>query len=351
MSGQESQQVRAVPPPVVALGLATAYQASQALIVAVKLGIPEVLGKGAMTSAEIARETGSRPDALRRLLRALAAFDVVRDIGTGEFELTAVGHCLRADAPNSVRPLVLMFGSETFWQTSASLAECVRTGKNAFQLLHGMETIFAYLEKHKDLARIFDDAMTSRSSITGQVVAEAYDFGGVGRVIDVAGGRGKMLASILKAHPRLRGTLFDLPRVVENASMFLVAEGVADRCEIVSGDMFASVPPLGDLYLLSRVIHDWDDQRAIEILRTCRRAMGPKGKLLILDRVMPERMEPGPLAQSHVLLDLTMMMWTGGGRERTMKQFEALAGAAGLRLERVIPLRIPDSLIETTPVQ
>ena len=261
-----------------------------------------------------------------------------------------MGNCLRADVPNSVQPLILLYGSETFWQTSASLADCVRTGKNAYQLLHGMELIYSYLEKRGDLARIFDDAMTSRSSITGQAVAEAYDFGGVDRVVDVAGGRGKMLASILKAHPRLRGTLFDLPRVVETASDFLVTEGVADRCEIVSGDMFTSVPPGGDLYLLARVIHNWDDPRAIEILHSCRSAMGPKAKLLIIDRAMPERVEASPLVQSNALADLTMMISAGGGRERTAKQFEALVSATGLRLERVIPMPILDSLIEATPI-
>jgi hypothetical protein len=320
------------------------------LIAAVKLGIPDVLGKGAMSSAEIARKTRSRPDSMLRLLRALAAFDVVKDLGTGEFELTAVGDCLRSDVPNSVHPLILLYESEMFWQTSASLAECVRTGKNAFQLLHGVEEIFAYLENQKGLARIFDDAMTSRSSITGQAVAEAYDFGGVGRVVDVAGGRGKMLAAILKANPHLRGTLFDLPRVVENASNSLTAENVADRCEIVGGDMFTSVPPHGDLYLLSRVIHDWDDPRALEILRSCRHAMGPKTKLLVIDRVMPERFEGSSLAQSHAVLDLTMMMFTGGGRERTAKQFEELVSSVELRLARIIPMRIPDSLIEAVPI-
>jgi hypothetical protein len=303
-----------------------------------------------MNSTEIASKTGSLPDTTLRLLRALAAFDVVKDLSTGEFELTAVGDCLRADVPNSMRALILLYGSETFWQTSASLVECVRTGKNAFQLVHGMESIFAYLEKQGNLARIFDDAMANRSSITGQAVAESYNFGGVGRVVDVAGGRGKMLASILKAHPRLHGILLDLPRVVENALGLLVTEGVADRCEIVGGDMFASVPPDGDVYLLARVIHDWDDPRAIEVLSSCSRAMGPKAKLLIIDRAMPERVEPSPRAQSNALADLTMMMFTGGGRERTAKQFEALLTATGLRLERVIPMPILDSLIEATPM-
>jgi hypothetical protein len=339
-----------VPPPAIALGVATAYQASQALIVAVKLGIPDVLDKGAMSSVEIANKIGTQPDTTLRLLRALAAFNIVRDIGAGEFKLTAVGDCLRADVPNSLRPLILLYGSETFWQITASLAECVRTGKNAFQLLHGMESIFAYLEKQGHMAPIFDDAMTSHSSITGQTVVEAYDFGAVGRVVDVAGGRGKMLASILKAHPHLNGTLFDLPRVVENALGLLVTEGVASRCEIVGGDMFTSVPPGGDLYLLVRVIHDWDDPRAIDILGSCRRAMGPKATLLIIDRAMPERVEPSPLTQSYALADLTMMMVTGGGRERTAKQFEALLNATGLRLERVVPMHVLGSLIEATPI-
>jgi hypothetical protein len=346
MSDQNRKQL---PPSAVAIGLATAYQASQALIVAVKLGIPDLLGKGGKCSAEIAKETGSQPDMMQRLLRALAAFDVVRDLGAGQFELTPIGDCLRADSANSVRPLVLMFGSETFWQTGASLLECVSTGKNAFQLLHGMEAIFAYLETHPDLARIFDDAMTGRSAITAQAAAEASDFGAVRRIIDVAGGHGRMLASILKAHPHLRGILFDLPRTVERASSLLLTEGVADRCEVVGGDMFASVPAGGDLYLLSRVIHDWGDPRATEILGCCRRAMGPKARLLILDRVMPERIEAGPTVQSHALLDLTMMMCTGGGRERTAAELEAIVSAAGLRLERVIPMRIPDSLIEAVP--
>jgi hypothetical protein len=147
-----------------------------------------------------------------------------------------------------------------------------------------------------------------------------------------------------------RGTRDDANRVVENALGFLVTEGVADRCEIVGGDMFTSVPPGGDLYLLARIIHDWDDPRAIEVLRSCRRAMGPKAKLLIIDRAMPERVEASPLAQSNALADLTMMMFTGGGRERTAKQFEALVSATGLRLERVIPMPQPDSLIEASPI-
>ncbi len=337
------------PSPAMALGLATAYQVSQALAVAVRLAIPDLLAKGAKRSADLAQETGSQPDKMYRLLRALAAFDVVKDLGGDEFELAAGGEFLCTDAPNSVRSIVLMHASDTFWQIAASLGECVRTGKNAFQLLHGNDAVFDYLETHQDLARVFDNAMSGRSALSGSVAAQAYDFASIKHVVDVAGGHGKMLASILKAHPHLRGTLYDLPRVVNGASVFLAQEGIADRCDVVGGDMFTSVPSGGDLYFLSRVIHDWDDPRATDILRSCRSAMSPNAKLLIFDRVLPEQLQADPMAQSHAILDLTMMLWTAGGRERTAKEFAAIIEPAGLRLDRVISTNIPDSLLEVTP--
>lgn len=275
--------------------------------------------------------------------------DIVKDLGDGQFELTPSGDCLRSDAPNSVRQLVLMYGADVFSRTAANLDECVRTGKNAFQLLYGMGAIFDYLEQDQELARVFDGAMSGRSAITGLVVASTYDFRGIKHLVDVAGGQGKMLASIMKTHPHLHGTLY-LPRVGNGASEFLAQEGLADRCEVVGGDVFTSVPAGGDLYLLSRVIHDWDDSRATEILRSCRRAMAPNARLLIVDRLLPEQVHPGPMTQSHAMLDLTMMLWTAGGRERTAKEFEAMIKPAGLRLARIISMSIPDSLLELTPL-
>jgi hypothetical protein len=328
-----------------------AYQVSQVLAVAAKLAIPDLLARGVKRSHDLAQETGTQPDMMHRLLRVLAAFDIVKDLGGEEFELTPEGDFLRTDAPGSVHPIVLMHASNTFWQAAAELGECVKTGKNAFQLLHGNESLFGYLERDEQLARVFDRAMSGRSAITGIAAAQAYDFGRVKHVVDVAGGHGKMLSSILKTYPHLRGTLYDLPRVASGATAFISQEGIADRCEVVSGDIFTSVPAGGDLYLLSRVIHDWDDLRAIEILRSCRRAMTPDAKLLILDRVLPEQVQPGPMAQSHAMLDLTMMLWTAGGRERTAKEFEAIVKPAGLRLVDIIPTSIPDSLLELTPVQ
>jgi len=286
---------------------------------------------------------------MRRLLRALAAFNVVKDLGTGKFELTPVGHCLRSDAVNSVRPLVAMFGSESFWQTFACLAECIKTGQNAYQILYGLDYSFAYYEQHPDFARIFDDAMSAVSAFTGPAAAEAYDFARISHVIDIGGGHGRVLASILKAYPHLRGTLFDLPRVVERAPSLLAKEEVADRCDVVGGDMLTSVPAGGDLYLLCQVIHDWDDEHASNVLQACRRAMAPAAKLVILDRVMPERIEANPAVQANVLLDLRMLVGTRGGRERTAGEFAALLRATGLRLERILPTRMPASLVEASP--
>ncbi len=337
------------PPQAVAAWLAVLYRGSQAVISATRLAVPDALGKGARTSAEVAQATGTNPAMMHRLLRALAAFEVVRDLGNGRFELTAVGDCLRADAPQSVRPLVLMWGSESSWQACSKLAECVRTGENAYRILHGVDNLFPYLDKDPEQACIFDAGQSAGSAVIGTVAAQAYDFTGIGRVVDVGGGHGKVLASILKAHPALRGTLFDLPRVVQGAAVNLAAEGVTDRCEVLGGDMFDAVPAGGDLYLLSHVIHDWGDADATRVLQSCRRAMQPEARLVILDRVMPERVEPSLEVQGHVLSDLTMMIAHGGARERTAGEFEALLGAAGLRLLRIVPTRAPVSLVEAAP--
>jgi len=342
------EQAYREPPSAAAMRLATGYVASQAVNVASKSGIPDLLGDGAMTAVEIAQATGAQADMMHRLLRALAAFDVVKDLGTGKFELTPVGQCLRTDAPNSVRPLVAMFGSDNFWQTFASLSDCIKTGRNAYQILHGVDCSFTYYEKHPDIAQIFDDAMSTVSAFTGPAAAEAYDFARVKHIIDIGGGHGQVIASVLKAHPHLRGTLFDLPRVVEGAPSLLAKEGVADRCEVVGGDMFASVPAAGDIYLLCHVIHDWDDQHARKVLHACRRAMAPAAKLIILDRVMPERIEPNPLNQANVLLDLRMLVGTRGGLERTADEFATLLKATGLRLERILPTPMPASLVEAS---
>jgi hypothetical protein len=336
------------PPQVVAWQLVRAHQLSRAVQVATKLGVADVLGDGAQTFDEIAQATGTQPDRMRRLLRVLASVDVVRDLGSDKFELTPVGDCLRGEGPHRVRAIALL-NSDGFWPAFDSLADCIRTGKNAFQIQHGLDGIFAYTARNPELAAIVNDAMSAFSTVTGPAVAQACDFANVERVVDVGGGHGKVLASILRAHPHLRGTLFDLPSVVEGAPAILAQEGVADRCDVVGGDMFASVPAGGGVYLLSHVIHDWEDAPARQILEACRRAMAPEARLVICERVLPERVEPDPAHASDLLFDLSMMVFAGG-RERTASEYEALLGTAGLRLQRVVSMPIADKLVEAVPV-
>ncbi len=190
--------------------------------------------------------------------------------------------------------------------------------------------------------------MTVLSANTAAAVAAACDFAGVGRVVDVGGGQGRLIAALLRANPGLRGILFDLPSVVEAAPQLLAESDVADRCEVVGGDMFEAVPPDGDLYVLSRVINDWEDARATAILGNCRRAMGGRARLVLVERVLPDRVEPTSGVQPHLLSDLNMMVRTGG-RERTEGDFGALLAAAGFRLERVVPMTAPVSLVEAAP--
>jgi SAM-dependent methyltransferase len=336
----------ASPPTASALRLVLAYQAAHAVYVAMRLGVPELLGDDALTSREIALKTATQPDMMRRLLRALAAFEVVRDRGADQFELTSVGECLRADSRHSVRPLALMYGSDLARQSFACLEDCVTTGKNAFEIGFGVANGFDYFERYPELAGIFDDGMSVVSAFTGPAAAAAYNFDGVRHIVDVGGGQGRVLATILHAHPHLRGTLFDLPRVIAGAPGFLASTQIANRCDVVGGDMFDAVPAGGDLYLLSHVIHNWDDPRATRVLQSCRRAMGTDARLIILDRVMPDRVEPGAVVQGNALMDLMMMVRTGGGRERTAGEFRDLLAAAGLRLERIIPMQISEALVE-----
>ena len=347
----ETCSTKPVDPPSPAaqvLRLATAYQASRALYVATRLGVPDLLADGTKSAEDLAAGTRAHAPSLRRLMRALAAFGVLVEQADGRFSLGSLGGCLAGDAPGSVRDAVLMYGDEDFWRTWGDLEHCVRTGESAARHLFGSDDAFARYAADPRLGRVFNAGMTVLTATTVTVVTAACDLSGVGRVVDVGGGRGRLIAALLQANPALRGTLFDLPSVVEGAPQVLAEAGVVARCEVVGGDMFETVPAAGDLYVLSRVIHDWEDARAIAILETCRRAMAESARLLLVERVLPDRIKPTPAVQPQVLSDLNMMVRTGG-RERTRAEFGMLLAAAGFRLERVVPTAAPVSLVEATP--
>ena len=326
--------------------LATGYQASQALHVAASLGLADLLAGAPRSSDELAAATNTHAPSLRRLLRALAAFGVFREEEDGCFALAPPGECLRADLPGSARPLVLMWGHEDFRRTWDALEHCVRTGETAAKHLFGSDDAFARYAADPGLGAAFNAGMTVMSAATADAVVAAYDFSGARLVVDVGGGHGRLIAAVLSANPSLRGVLFDLPSVVRGATGLLAQARVADRCRVLGGDMFAAVPEGGDLYLLKSVIHDWDDGRALAVLANCRRAMqAPGSRLLLVERLLPERMEPTPAARSHALGDLNMLVRTGG-LERTEGEFRKLLDEAGLRLVRVLPTSSHLSLIE-----
>jgi O-methyltransferase domain/Dimerisation domain len=312
---------------------------TQALYVAAKLGVADILADGPRAVAELAAETGTHERSLYRLLRSLASNGVFREAGPKVFALTPLAELLRADAPGSMRSGVIFVGEEWHYRVWSNMEYSVRTGRPAWGQTHGAE-VFEYFAANPAQAEIFNGAMTDMSVAAAPVVVEAYDFSGAGTLADIAGGHGYLLAQILKANPGVRGILFDVPPVVEGAAALLEREGVAGRVERVAGDFFASVPR-ADAYVMKHIIHDWDDERAVRILKNINAAMGPDGRVLIVETVVPEGNEP----HYSKLLDLEMLT-SPGGVERTAEEYAALLSEAGLRLTRIIPTRSPFSIIE-----
>jgi hypothetical protein len=312
---------------------------TQALYVAAKLGVADRLAAGPRAVAELAPETGAHERSLYRLLRSLAANGIFRETAPRVFALTPLAELLRADAPGSMRNGVIFMGEEWHYRVWSDMAYSVRTGKPAWGHTHG-EEVFDYFAANPARAEIFNGAMTDMSVAVAPVVVAAYDFSGIGTLADIAGGHGYLLAQILKANPSVSGILFDTPPVVGGAAALLEREGVSERVERVAGDFFDSVPR-ADAYVMKHIIHDWDDERAITILKNINAAMGADGKVLVVETVVPEGNEP----HYSKLLDLEMLT-SPGGVERTAEEYAALLSEAGLRLTRIIPTRSPFSIVE-----
>jgi hypothetical protein len=325
-------------------GIITQYFSSRALYAAAALDVAGALTGGAKTIDELARATGTHAPSLYRVLRVLASSGIFADGGDGRISNTPLSELLRADAPGSLRDLVLLFGDETSWRSWEGILHAVRTGEAPFEHLYG-EKFFDYLQGHPDTAAMFDRAMVSATSTTNAAVIEAYDFSGLGTLVDVAGGVGSALCSILNATPGLHGIVFDLPHVGERARAYIAEQGLAERCDFVGGSFFESVPPGADAYFMKHILHDWGDAECTRILAACRNAMGTKARLLICERIVPEGNEPS----SAKLTDLHMMMTNHGGRERTGKEYRALLATAGFKVARVIPTSTPWSVIEAKP--
>ena len=334
--------VQEMPPPIALFRMISGFYVSRAIHVMARLGIGDFLADGPVHAEELAKHTKTHAPSLKRVLRLLVTAGVVTEDEDGWFGLTAIGECLRTGVPGSMRAVALLFGgvTERAW---GDLLFSVETGKPAFHRVFGKDS-FAYFAEHPEEAANFDTAMSTFTAPIAAVVAATYDFAGVRHVVDVGGGNGALLAGLLKAHPQLNGTLFDLPDVVERARPFLRELGLADRCDAVGGDFFAHVPAGGDAYLLKHVIHDWNDDRAVAILQICRKAMPPTARLLVVEGVYPPRIDQSEASRGAAANDVNMFVCTGG-RQRLEAEFRRLYEAAGFSLSRIIGTDLPYSCI------
>ena len=342
MSDAQALHAGATPPPVTLLQMMTGYWVSQAIYVAAKLGLADRLAAGSLGVADLATATHADAPSLQRVLRALASVGVLTEASPGTFALTPPADLLRTDAPGSLRALAITYNEEQY-RAWGELLHSVRTGGVAFEHLYGVPA-FTYFAQHPEVDRVFNEAMISWTNQVAGAVAGAFDFSPFGTIVDVGGGYGTLLATILRGNPRARGILFDQPHVIAAAEGLLAAAGVAGRCERVGGDFFAELPAGADAYILAQILHDWDDERCLAILAQCRRAIPDHGTLLVVELVLPEGEEPF----FGKWLDLHMLVMTGG-RERTAAQYDALFRAAGFRLTRVVPTPSGPSVVEATP--
>lgn len=319
------------------------FKITQMIYVAAKLSIADLLQSGSRSSEELADATKVDSHSLHRVMRALASLGVFHENADGTYELTPLSELLRNDVPGSQRGAAIMWGEDWSWRPWGQLLQSVSTGEPSFDLTFGTG-IFDYFTEHGDAGEIFHAAMTSLISLDSEAIIDAYDFSGISDLVDVGGGEGVLLTTLLKSYHELTGTIFDVPSVVQSAEEAIRNAGVSDRCNVVGGDFFESVPSGADAYVLKFIIHDWDDDRALSILRVCRRSMNDSAKILIVDRVIPGP-NKGPALKVG---DITMMVLTGG-LERTESEFRDLLQSAGFRLNRIIPTKTQFSILEAMP--
>jgi hypothetical protein len=317
----------------------TGYWISQAIYSAAKFGIADLLSGGPKSVDELASATGTKPELLYRLLRALASIGIFSEKDGKQFLLTPLAEPLRSDVPGSQQSLALMMGDDQY-RAWGNLADTVQTGDNAYEKIFG-KPIFDHLAEQPEKARIFDDAMTGIHGRETGAMLDAYDFAGINVIADIGGGKGSKITAILQKHAEMQGILFDLKHVVERTRPNIEAAGLDNRCQLVSGDFFQSIPGGADAYIMRHIIHDWDDEKSHTILKNCHTVMSPGHKLLLVESVIPV----GNAPYMGKFLDLTMML-IPGGKERTEDEYREVYDRAGFDLVRVVPTSAEVSIIE-----
>ncbi len=318
------------------------FRNTQALYVVAKLGVADLLVKGPLDSDELAKKLDVHAGALFRVMRAVAAQGVFTQDSSNKFGLTSVSQLLRNDTPDSMRYIVITYG-ERQYEAAGKLIHTVKTGETAFDHIYG-KGLFDYLSENDEANMTFNLFMAQSHRRAGDQLG-FYDFRKKRLVVDVGGGQGHLIAQILRLNPHLKGIIYDLPQGVGQAQKYLEEQGVSDRCQIVRGSFFESVPPGGDVYLLSRILHDWSDEKASLILANCRRAIRGDGTMLIMDAVIPE----GDAPHLGKQIDLQMLILTGGV-ERTEKEWRRLLELSRFALNGVTKTGVQFDIIEASPV-
>jgi C-methyltransferase len=331
---------RLTPAPAAMFEMIVAGWTSQAITVAAQLGVADALADGPLPIDELAARVDADADALRRLLRALIGRGIFRQRRDGRYELNSLSDTLRSDAPVSMTSAARFYGSQEQRERWTLMVDAVRTGNAVVAALRGKES-FEYFAEKPQLAELFNQTMTSVSELTDATVVAGYDFSVYPTIVDVGGGHGPLLAAILASAPASGGVLYDLPGVVANAPNLLRKQDVADRVRIAEGSFFDEVPPNGDAYILKNIIHDWPEDKALQILRNVRAAAGPHAALLLVEFVIPShnRDFPGKWVDLEMMLNL-------GARERTAAEYRDLLSQAGFRMTRVVQTASPLSVVE-----
>jgi len=332
-----------LPPPMQVFFLSQGTIISTSLSLAAELGIADLLADGPRSSEELAQVTSTHPRSLYRLLRLLCSIGVFTEIQPDSFAQTPLSECLRTGVQGSMRSWLRMIGFKIRYHTHAEALHSIKTGEPAFKRVAGME-FFDYMAAHPDEGEIFNQAMNNMGQVVAAAVAQSYDFSGIGKIIDVGGGHGTLIAAILQKYPEMTGILFDSPHVTERARESIVSAGLAQRCEVVGGDFFKSVPAGCDAYLMRWIIHNWDNEHAITLLRNCRKGMGESSRLLLIESVIRTGNEFHP----GKLLDY-IMLTSHSGQERTAEEYDSLLRDADLRLNKVVPTGTQLSIIEAVP--
>ncbi|MGO9353129.1 MAG: methyltransferase [Mycobacterium sp.] len=331
---------RLTPAPAAMMEMIIAAWTSQAITVAAQLGVADALSNGPLPIEELAARVGADADALRRLLRALISKGIFVHRRDGRYELNSLAGTLRSDAPISMTWAAQFYGSAEQRERWTLMVDSIRTGSTVVPTLRGKES-FDYFAGEPELAELFNQTMTSVSELTDGPVVAGYDFSAYSTIVDVGGGHGPLLAAILAGAPASRGVLYDLPGVVASAPSLLREHKVADRVRIAEGSFFDSVPSGGDAYILKNIVHDWPDDKAVQILRNVREAAGPGATVLLVELVIPKHKRdfPGKWVDLEMLLNL-------GARERTAAEYRDLLSQAGFQVTRVVQTASPLSVVE-----